>query len=65
MHISPGVSIGGTTAIVKSTWIGIGSSVINNINITSNVTIGASSCVISDIYYRGVYIGIPAKSLDI
>lgn len=65
VHISPGVSIGGTTTIGKSTWIGIGSSVINNINIASNVTIGAGSCVISDIYYRGVYIGIPAKSLGI
>ena len=33
VHISPGVNIGGNVNIGKRTWIGIGSKIINNINI--------------------------------
>lgn len=64
VHISPGVSIGGTTTIGQSTWIGLGSKIINNITIGKNVIVGAGSCVTNDIYCRGVYIGTPAKSID-
>lgn len=65
VSISPRVSIGGTTAIGKSTWIGIGSSVINNINITSNGTIGAGTCVIRDIRLNGIYYGIASQRKNI
>ncbi len=53
-----------TTIIGKYTWIGLCSNVINNVTIAEKCMIRAGSCVISDIYYRWIYIGIPAKSLD-
>lgn len=61
VHISPGVSIGGTTKIGSGTRIGIGASVKNNIHILENVVLGAGACVVSNIKKPGIYIGVPAK----
>lgn len=61
VHISPGVNTGGTVCIGKSTWLGIGSVVSNNINITSGSTVGAGAIVIKDITEAGTYVGIPAR----
>jgi sugar O-acyltransferase (sialic acid O-acetyltransferase NeuD family) len=62
-HISPNVSIGGTCNIGKECWLGIGSTVINNISIMSNTIIGAGSTLISSVLASGTYVGIPAKKL--
>lgn len=63
VHISPGVHTAGTVKIGKSTWLGIGSVVSNNVNITSGCKIGAGAVVVSDITESGTYIGIPARRL--
>jgi sugar O-acyltransferase (sialic acid O-acetyltransferase NeuD family) len=62
-HISPNVSIGGTCNIGKECWLGIGSTVINNISIKSNTIIGAGGTVINSIFESGTYVGVPAKKL--
>ena len=64
VHISPGVHIAGTVEIGKGTWLGIGSVVINNVNITSSCIIGAGAVVVKDITEPGTYVGIPAKKID-
>ena len=61
VHISPGVHIGGTVSVGKSTWICIGSSVANNIVIGSNVVVAAGSAVIKNIPENVMVAGVPAK----
>lgn len=63
VHVSPGVHIAGTVAIGKSTWIGIGATLINNLNIYNNCIIGAGSSVIKDIKEEGTYVGSPARKV--
>lgn len=61
VHISPGVSLGGTVRVGEKTHIGIGATVINNINICSDCIIGAGAVVISHIAKSGTYVGVPVK----
>lgn len=63
VHISPGVHIAGTVEIGKGTWIGIGSVVNNNINITSDCMLGAGAVVVKDITETGTYVGVPAYKI--
>lgn len=61
IHISPGVHIAGTVHIGNKTWIGIGSSAINNITICDEVTVGGGATIIADIKESGKYVGTPVK----
>lgn len=61
VHISPGVNLAGNVKIGTKSWIGVGSSVKNNINVCDNVVIGAGAVVVKNIIEKGTYIGIPAK----
>ena len=61
VHISPGAHLAGTVRVGSGTWLGIGSVVINNINIINECKIGAGAVVIKDITETGTYIGIPAR----
>lgn len=63
VHISPGVNLAGSVKVGKSTWIGIGSAVSNNICITSDCTIGAGAVVIKNIITSGIYVGVPAREI--
>lgn len=63
VHISPGVHIAGTVEIKERTWIGIGSSIKNNIKICEDCIFGAGSVVIKDIFNSGTYVGIPVKKI--
>ena len=63
VHISPGVHLAGTVKVGKKSWIGIGSSVINNIFITDECLIGAGAVVVNNLMNSGTYIGIPAKEI--
>jgi len=63
VHISPGTHLAGTVKIGQGSWLGIGSVVINNININNNCKIGAGSVVINDINEPGTYVGIPARRI--
>lgn len=64
VHLSPGVNTAGTVKIGKGTWIGIGSVVSNNLNITSGCKVGAGSVVVKDITETGIYVGVPARKID-
>ena len=61
VHISPGVHTAGTVKVGKGTWLGIGSAVSNNVNITTNCIIGAGAVVVGDITETGTYVGVPAR----
>jgi sugar O-acyltransferase (sialic acid O-acetyltransferase NeuD family) len=63
VHISPGVHLAGTVKVGKGTWLGIGSVVSNNVNITSSCKIGAGSVVVKDIFEPGVYVGVPVRRI--
>ncbi|MBS4539278.1 acetyltransferase [Clostridium sp. D2Q-11] len=65
VHISPGVHIGGTTQIGKFTWICIGSSISNNINIGHNSVIAAGATVVNDIENYALAVGTPAKNIKV
>ena len=56
--------MGGTVNIGKRSWIGVGSSVKNNITICGDVTVGVGSVVVKDIKEEGIYIGSPVKKLN-
>ena len=63
VHVSPNVALGGTVKIGKSTHVGIGSTIKNNITICENCKIGAGAVVVKDIETEGTYIGVPAKGI--
>jgi len=63
-HLSPGVRLSGTVNIGKSTWLGIGSIVGNNIGIAFDCIIGAGAVVIKDITESGTYVGVPARMIS-
>ena len=60
-HIGPSVKIGGASTIGDNVMCGIGSIIINKINICSNVTIGAGSVVTKNISNPGTYVTIGNK----
>jgi len=64
VHISPGVNLGGNVTIGKSSWLGIGASVINGCNIGDDVIVGASSLVIDDVVNAVTVVGIPAMQIE-
>jgi len=61
VHISPGSHLAGTVKVGKGTWLGIGSVVNNNRNITSDCKVGAGAVVVNDITKSGTYVGVPAR----
>ncbi|MFA9468194.1 acetyltransferase [Streptococcus sp. E24BD] len=62
-HISVGAHLAGNVSIGERSWISIGASIINNVSICNDVLVGAGAIVISDIFCKGVYVGVPAKNL--
>lgn len=63
VHVSPGAHLAGTVKVGQGTWLGIGSVVSNNVNITSSCKIGAGSVVVKDIFKAGVYVGVPVRRI--
>lgn len=61
VHLSPGAKLSGTVIVGKRTWVGTGTSIINNISICPDVVIGVGSVVIRDIESPGVYYGLINK----
>ncbi len=61
VHISPGAHLAGTVKVGQGSWLGIGSVVSNNINITAHCIVGAAGVVIRDITEPGTYVGIPVR----
>ncbi|WP_210364488.1 acetyltransferase [Bacillus sp. REN3] len=64
VHISPGAHLAGRVYVGKGSWLGIGSVVSNNINITCGCQIGAGSIVVEDISEPGVYVGVPSRKIQ-
>lgn len=60
VHISPGVRIGGNSRIGEFTWIGIGTSIINNVSIGKNVIVAAGSVVLNNVPDNVMVAGVPA-----
>jgi len=58
---APGVNISGNVKIGNNVHLGTNCSVIHEVTITDNVTIGAGACVVDDILESGTYAGTPAR----
>lgn len=63
-HISSGGRISLIVGIVKSTWLGIGTILSNNLNICSVCKVGAGAVVVKDITKSGTYVGILVRKID-
>lgn len=63
VHVSVGAKLAGTVSVGKSTWIGIGTSVSNNLSICADCMIGAGAVVVKNIDEAGTYVGVPAKQI--
>lgn len=63
VHLSPGVHLAGGVTVGETSWLGIGSTVIQLVEIGSNVTVGANSTVIHSISCSQKVVGSPAKPL--
>jgi len=61
VHISPGANLAGTVRVGKGSWLGVGSAVSNNVNITGGCKVGAGAVVVKDIIEPGTYVGVPAR----
>lgn len=61
VHICPGVNLAGSVTVGKLSWIGIGSSIIQNIKICDEVMVGAGTVIIHDIPEKVTVVGVPAK----
>lgn len=64
VHISPGARTAGNVFIGRSTWLGIGSIVSNNVNICNGCIIGAGAVVVKDIAEPGTYVGVPVRRIN-
>lgn len=60
-HVCPGVVIGGDVIVGKSSWLGIGSTVIQKISIGSRTYVGAGSLVTKNIPNNVLAYGAPAS----
>jgi sugar O-acyltransferase (sialic acid O-acetyltransferase NeuD family) len=63
VHISPNAALGGAVRIGERSWIGLGTAVINNIDICKNCIVGAGAVVVHNITESGTYISVPARKL--
>ena len=63
-HIAPGVHISGAVNIGRLSFIGISATIIQGIKIGKNVTVGAGSVVIKDIFDNVITVGNPAKIIS-
>ncbi|MDY0940056.1 acetyltransferase [Priestia megaterium] len=60
VHTSPGAHLGGTVKIGERTWICIGATIINNINIGCDSVIAAGAVVTKDVPSNVLVAGVPA-----
>jgi len=64
VHICPGVRLAGGVQVGARSWIGIGASVIQQVCIGSDVTVGAGAAVVGDLPDGVTAIGVPARVLS-
>lgn len=63
VHICPGVRLAGEVQVGSRSCIGIGASVIQQVTIGSDVTVGAGSVVLCDLPDGVTAVGVPARIL--
>jgi sugar O-acyltransferase (sialic acid O-acetyltransferase NeuD family) len=64
VHICPGAHLAGGVRVGMKSWVGIGSSVRQLIQIGSDVTIGAGAAVVANVADSVTVVGIPARILS-
>lgn len=62
-HVSVNAVIAGRSQVGDYVMIGTGATVIDKINICSNVIVGAGAVVVKDILEAGTYVGVPARKI--
>jgi sugar O-acyltransferase (sialic acid O-acetyltransferase NeuD family) len=63
VHICPGSRLAGGVHVGSRSWIGIGSSVIQQVRIGADVTVGAGAAVVRDLPDGVTAVGVPARVL--
>jgi sugar O-acyltransferase (sialic acid O-acetyltransferase NeuD family) len=61
VHVCPGVHLAGGVQVGNCSWLGIGSTIIQNVTIGSNVTIGAGSVILHNVEDGSTVVGVPGK----
>lgn len=64
VHICPGAHLAGGVRVGKQSWIGVGASIKQLVNIGPNVVVGAGAVVITDIDDSVTVAGVPARILN-
>lgn len=62
--IAPAAALAGFIKLEKKCFIGINSTIIDNISICQDTQIGAGAVVTKSITEKGLYVGIPARKKD-
>ena len=63
VHVAPGAHVAGGVSVGNCSWIGIGSTVNQNLSIGARVIVGAGAAVTNDIPDNTTVVGIPARPL--
>lgn len=61
VHLSPGVHLGGEVTIGNYSWLGVGSTVIEQISIGEKVIIGAGSVIVDNLPGNVTVVGVPGR----
>lgn len=64
VHVSPGAHLAGGVRVGDLSWIGIGASVRQLVQIGKQVTVGASAAVVADVADMLTVAGVPASRLS-
>ena len=65
VHLCPGSRLAGEVNVGVRSWIGIGASVIQQVRIGSDVTVGAGAAVIRDLPDSVTAVGVPARVVSL
>ncbi len=61
VHISPGARLAGGVRVGRATWIGLGASVCDRVEIGSHSIVGAGAVVIKQVPDNVVVVGVPSR----
>ena len=62
-HICPGARLAGRVSVESGAFIGIGSTIIQNIRVGCEATVGAGAVVIRDVEPMTTVVGVPARQV--
>ena len=63
--LGPRVSCAGFIQIGEACFLGISTTIIDGIRVAQNVQTGGGAVVVHDIHEPGLYVGVPAKRIQI